>query len=205
MHIALNSRTVAAVISSAILLTACARTDESAPGDFGANTAASAGDTGMAGMDHAKLPGMNRGPAKDADHEFLRMMSDHHEGLVVMMDGAIERATSASARADAKRLHMKQDAERDSIVAIIRTVYSDTITPMVTPSAKATNDSLEQTTGAAYNRELYRRVIMHHQEGIKMIDDFLPRLTRANVRQMAQEMRAAQQREIQEFQPKQTG
>lgn len=43
------------------------------------------------------------------------------------------------------------------------------------------------------------------QEAVKMIDDFLPRLTRAGVRQMAGKMRADQQREIQEFRWKQAG
>lgn len=115
--------------------------------------AAPAGDTGMAGMDHSQMPGMSRGAAKDADHEFLRMLSDHHEGMIVMMGAAMERATSATAKADAKKLHDKQRPERDSMVAMIKTAYNDTITPMMMPSAKVMNDSLQQKTGAAYDRD----------------------------------------------------
>jgi uncharacterized protein (DUF305 family) len=39
-------------------------------------------------------------------------------------------------------------------------------------------------------------VVEHHREGIQMIDQFLPRLTRADVRQMAERMRAEQQKDI---------
>ena len=91
------------------------------------------------------------------------------------------------------------------MVTMLKTAYNDTIMPMAMPSAKAMNDSLQQKTGAAYDRDMYRHVIMHHQEGVKMVDDFLPRLKRPEVRQMAEKMRADQQREITEFQRKQTG
>lgn len=206
MNVAFNNRAFSCALVGVLVVAGCARSDESAAADSGAATSARpAGDTGMAGMDHSQMPGMNRGAAKDADHEFLRMMSDHHEGLIVMMDAAMERASSATAKADAKKLHDKQRQERDSMVAMIKMVYNDTIMPMVMPSAKAMNDSLQQKTGAAYDRDMYRHVIMHHQEAVKMVDDFLPRLKRAEVRQMAEKMRADQQREIQEFQRKQTG
>ena len=49
---------------------------------------------------------------------------------------------------------------------------------------------------------MYQHVIMHHQEGLKMIDQFLPRLTKPELKQMAEKMRADQQKEIQEFQRK---
>jgi uncharacterized protein (DUF305 family) len=196
------SQTVLSLLAAALVVAACADGRESASDD---SVAGSAADTGMAGMDHSRMPGTNRAPAKDADHEFLRMMSDHHEGMIVMMGAAMERATSATAKADARKLHDKQRQERDSMVALIRTVYNDSITPMVMPGAKAMNDSLQQKTGAAYDRDMYRHVIMHHQEGVRMVDDFLPRLQRAEVRQMAEKMRADQQREIEEFQRKQTG
>lgn len=199
----LQNRPFLFVLMLAVATTACARADESGAGDS-ATAAAPAGDTGMAGMDHSQMPGMNRGAATDADHEFLRMMSDHHEGMVVMMDAAMERAASATAKADAKMLRDKQQLERDSMVTIIKTAYNDTITPMVMPSAKAMTDSLQAKTATAYDRDMYGHVIMHHQEGVKMIDDFLPRLKRAEVRQMAEKMRADQQREIREFQRKQT-
>lgn len=153
----------------------------------------------MASVDQSNMAGMDRGPATDANHEFLRKMSDHHQGLIVMMDAAMERASSAGAKADAKKLHAKQHEEQKQMLGMITSAYSETYTPMEMPSSKAMNDSLQQKSGAEYDRDMYRHVIMHHQEGIKMMDEFLPKLTRADLRQMVQKMKADQTREIAEF------
>lgn len=190
------------IIASMAVLAACAGND-SAPADSADVAAApAAGDSGMAGMDHGAMP-MNNGPAKDADHEFLRKMSDHHEGLLVMMNGAMAKATSAAARADARTLHDKQRMEKDRMVGMIKSAYDETYMPMEMQSAKTMTADLDQKSGAAYDRAMYGHVIMHHEEGLKMIDDFLPRMRKAEVKQMAEKMRADQQREIQDFRRKQ--
>lgn len=157
----------------------------------------------MGAMDHANMPGM--AAARDADQEFLRKMVDHHEGLIVMMDEAMERASSAVAKADAKKLHDKQHDTRDRMLGILRSAYNDSHTASVMPSARAMNDSLQRKSGTAYDRDMYGHLVMHHQEGVKMVDDFLPRLKRPEVRQMAEQMRTEQTREISEFQRKQGG
>ena len=167
-----------------------------------ASTPTSTKDTSMAGMDHSKMAAADRGPAKDADHEFLRMMSDHHEGLVTMMDAAMTRATSADAKSDATKLHHKQQQERDQMVGMIQKMYSESLQPMVMPNNKAMNDSLQAKSGAEYDRDIYQHVVMHHREGIQMIDKFLPRLQNAEVRSMAEKMRTDQTREIAEFEAK---
>lgn len=163
---------------------------------------AATGDTSMAGMDHSQMAGMDRGPAKDADHEFLRMMRDHHEGLIMMTDSATKRASSQTAKQDAAQVHGKQHDEQERMVGMIRAAYGETITPMVMPENRAQNDTLLQRQGAEYDRQFYRMVIDHHRAGIQMMDRLRPRLQRADVRQMAEKMRADQQREIQEFERK---
>jgi uncharacterized protein (DUF305 family) len=159
--------------------------------------AGTAADTGMAAM--------QRGSAKDADHEFLRRMSDHHEGLIQMATQAMSRASSSATQSEAHQLHQKQQQERDQMVGMIRTAYGETHTPSVMPAHRAMNDSLQQKSGAEYDRDFYRHVVMHHREGVRMIDEFLARLTRPDVRQMAEKMKADQTREIAEFERKQSG
>lgn len=199
------SRHKSSLVAAVVVLTvgACSRSDQGASDSLTVDVSASAADTGMAGMDHSQMAGMDRGPAKDANHEFLRKMSDHHEGLIVMMAAARERASSATAKADARKLHDNQGRERDAMVGMIKTSYDETYVPMAMPSAKTMHDALQQKTGAAYDRDMYGHLIMHHQEAVKMVDDFLPRLTRPDVRQMAEKMRTDQQREIREFKRKQ--
>ena len=43
----------------------------------------------------------NRGPANDADHEFLRMMSDHHQGVVEMASAAMNKGSTPQVQGDA--------------------------------------------------------------------------------------------------------
>ena len=143
----------------------------------------------------------NNGMA-NADHEFLGMMSDHHEGLVQMSMQAMEKATEQSTQADAHELHTKQAAERDSMVAMIQRDYQAQHQPAPMPKNVAQTDSLSQLSGSAYDRTYYRMVIDHHREGIGMIDQHLSHLTKPAVRQMAEKMKADQQREIQEFEQK---
>jgi uncharacterized protein (DUF305 family) len=191
-------------------LVACSGGSRDAGGDTAAATSttasaagtATAGDS-MAGMDHSSMPGMNMPPAKDADQEFLRMMVDHHEGLIQMMDPAMEKASSPTAKADAKKLHDKQHQEQDQMIQMLKSSYSETKEPMVLPSNQQMVDDLANTpAGPAYDKKMYGHVVMHHQEAIKMINDFQPRLTKPELKQMVQKMKDDQQKEIQEFQRK---
>jgi uncharacterized protein (DUF305 family) len=186
-------------------LAACGSgSSESVRGDTAAAAGATAsGDAGMAGMDHSNMPGMNRPAAKDANHEFLRMMSDHHEGLIEMASAAMTKASTQQAQGDAHTLHTKQEEEQKRMISMIQQSYGESLTPMIMPNNKTMNDSLQAKSGAEYDRTFYGSVVQHHQEGIRMIDQFLPRLTNAEVRQMAEKMRADQQKEIPEMERKQ--
>lgn len=185
-----------------VALAACGGGEkEAAAGDTAAGASAGA-ETGMAGMDHSQMA-MNQTPAKDADQEFLRMMADHHEGMILMMDPAMEKASSATAKADAKKLHDVQHQERDNMLAMLRTGYNDEHKATAAASAKQMNDDLQKRSGADYDRTMYAHVVMHHREALKMIDDFLPRLQKPELKAMAQKMRSDQAREIADFERKQ--
>ena len=198
--------------TAALACTANSGNADSAGVDTGALAAAPAaasGDSGMAGMDYSKMGGMdhsamantNRSPARDSAQAFLRMMSDHHEGLIAMADSAEERAQAAEPKADAQQLRQKQEEEQQRMLAMLSQQYGDSITPMTMPNNQSMLNSLLQTSGTEFDRTFYRHVIAHHREGIQMIDQHLPHLT-GEVRQMAERMRADQQREIREFEGK---
>ena len=193
------ARVSALFLAVAGVATACARSDRDAGRDTAAGTVAR--DTGMAGMDHSAMTA-NRGPARDADHEFLRMMSDHHEGLIEMASAAMNKGSTPQVQADAHQLHTKQEQEQTQMVDVIRSTYGETFQPMAMPADKAMNDTLQAKAGADYDQTFYRMIIKHHQEGIKMMDEFAPRVQRADVRQMIDRMRADQQREIRELEAK---
>lgn len=136
----------------------------------------------------------------DADHDFLRMMSDHHKGLVEMAHPAKEQKDAGTVPQDAARLDTKQDAELDRMMTMLEKEYSDPYSPTVRPDNQQMADSLRGKTGKEYARAFYRNVIQHHEQGIRMIDEYLPKAKNATLKQMAEKMKAEQAREIREFQ-----
>ena len=180
---------------------ACSKSD-----DVAADSAAGAAATpapsmsdSMAGMAHGD---MGRPAAKDADQEFLRMMADHHEGFIQMATAAMTKASTPAVQGDAHKMHTKQADEQKQMVAMDQSMYGEALKPMVMPSNKAMMDELQSKAGADYDRTFYEKVIAHHREGIKMTDDLLPRLTKPEVKQMAEKMKADQAREIAEIERK---
>ncbi|CAN5334462.1 hypothetical protein BH23GEM2_BH23GEM2_06300 [soil metagenome] len=192
-----HSRTVAILLTGLLVTGACARDEAETTAD---TTAA------VVTPDTTQLAaGVRRGPARDADHEFLRMMSDHHQGLVTMATAAMNSGGTPQARDDAFTVGQKQDREMREMVELIQTAYGETIDPMIMPSHRAMNDSLQALTGPQYDRTFYRMIVQHHREGIAMMDDFQSRVQRPEIRQMIDRMRTEQQREIQEFDRKAAG
>lgn len=180
-------------------LAACARGDQ----DSSDTAAGTVRDTGAA-MGSMASPGMGMDmpPARDADHEFLRMMAHHHEGLIQMATEAMGKGSQPATQNDAHQLHTKQAEDQKKMLAMIQAQYGDSTKPMVMPGNRAMMDSLAGKTGAEYDRVFYRQVIAHHREGIRMVDEHLPKLTKPEVRQMAERMKAEQQREIRDFERK---
>lgn len=174
------------------LLSACGRSDSPDMDSASAATTAAAPDS-MAGMNMA-----------NSDRDFLRMMSDHHAGLIEMASAAMTKASMPATQGDAHNLHTKQAAERDSMIAMLRNDYSDAYAPKVMPKTRAQNDSLQALAGANYDRAFYRMIVDHHREAVAMIDSTLPHLTKDDVKRMAEKMKAEQQKEITEFQRKPT-
>jgi uncharacterized protein (DUF305 family) len=140
-------------------------------------------------------------PAKDANHEFLRMMSDHHEGLVRMAEEAMSKASNTATQGDAHQLHIKQMEDQKKMVAMVQQEYDETHIVKTMPQHARMIADLQGKSGSEYDRTFYRHVIEHHKEGISMTDQMLPNL-KGEVRQMAETMKAAQQKEIAEFEKK---
>ena len=170
-----------------------------APGIVAAQQPSSGHGT-MPAMDHSQMA-MDRPAPRDSNQAFLRMNSDHHQGLIQLADTALAHATRAATKADAHKLRDKQASEQRMMLGMLRRQDNDTITPMVLPSNQAYLDTLSHASGATVDPTFYRLVVAHHREGIAMIDRMLPSLT-GQVRAMALKGRAEQQREIPEMQRK---
>lgn len=143
----------------------------------------------MAGMQHAAV-------ARDADQEFARMMADHHQAMIVMAQQAMERGSTEALKTEAHSMYQNEQKE---LFALLQRGKQDTHQPTVMPSNRAMADSLSAKQGADYDMAFRMHTIGHHREGIQMIDQFLPRLTRPELRTMAERIKAGQSADIQKL------
>lgn len=138
----------------------------------------------------------------DPDHDFLRMMSDHHKGLIAMVHPTIDLKENLAVKGDASKLDKKQDTEIEEMITILDKQYKDPYTPKVMADNQRMVDELTGKSGADYSRTFLKNVIAHHQQAINMIDGYLPQAKNAEVKNMAVKMKSDQTREIAEFQKK---
>lgn len=205
----------AALAALAVTIACSASSDQPASGESAAASAAGASTSvaadsagGMAGMDHSAMGSMTPmgGATGDPDRDFLRMMSEHHKGMIAMAHLTIEeKKGSAATQADAEKIDIKQDAELDSMVTKLEQQYKDPYEPKIMPDNQKMVDELKAQSGTAYDRIFYQHVVHHHQQAITMIDHYLPMMKDAQIKAMAERMKRDQAREIEEFQRKASG
>lgn len=204
-----TSRSTLKAVASILAVTltaACAKSGDKADSDAKDSAAAATAvgapmDTGMAGM--SGMSGM-AGMTGNADQDFLRMMSDHHKGLILLAHMTKDRKEGGAAVADATKLDATQDVELDQMVTMLEKDFKDAYSPKVLPAHQAMAEALKSKTGKVYDRTFYQNIIQHHQEAIKMVDGYLPNSRNAMLKQMAEKMKADQSKEIADFQKKVT-
>ena len=201
---------IVAFVFAAALLAACATSKDSAQSDtaaaitpttLGADSIAHApAMSGVQNDAHGGMGDMSAMPTTtgNADHDFLRMMTDHHKGMVTMAHEAKEQKGS-SIREIAARLDAEQDKELDQMTTMLERDFKDPYAPKVMPDNQKMIAALKTKTGAEFDRTFLENTIMHHQEAIKMVDGYLPKSANATIRTMAGKMKADQAREIVEF------
>jgi uncharacterized protein (DUF305 family) len=206
MHLCVStSRVLCGLMGLTLALGACSKGEQTV--DSAAGTSAAAPTTSNLPADTTPAHDMGAmqgmaGMTGDADHDFLRMMSDHHKGLIQMAHMTKDRKETGPSVADAKKLDAEQDKELDHMVTMLEKDFKDPYTPKVMPEHQAMADELKAKAGKDYDRTFYQHVIKHHEEAIKMVDDYLPKAKNAMLKDMATTMKAAQTKEISEFQQK---
>jgi len=82
---------------------------------------------------------------------------------------------------------------------MLKTQYGEDKVPMALTSDASMVTTLAGASGAAFDRQFREQVIMHHEEAIKMVDQFLPRLKNPELEQMAEKMKRDQTTQIAEL------
>lgn len=138
----------------------------------------------------------------DPDRDFLRMMSDHHTGLKAMARDAMAKTDIGSVAADAKKMDAKQDAEIKGMTGMLAASFKDQYGPKVMPDNQRMVDELKPLSGPAYAKKFLENVIAHHRQALTMVDHYLSRGKMADVRAMAEKMKADQMKEIADLEKK---
>ncbi len=158
-------------------------------------------DASMKGMQGSGgMPGMAM--TGDADRDFLRMMSDHHKGMIAMAHMAKERNDVGTAAADARKIDAAQDKELDRMVTMLEKDFKDAYAPKVMPDNQAMADKMKGMKGTDYERDFYQNTIKHHEAAVTMVNEYLPKGKSAAIKQMAEKIKADQTKEIAAFQKK---
>src|SRR5215211_5821952 len=77
----------------------------------------------------AELGAASRPAARDSNQSFLRMMADHHEGLIAMTGIARPHLAGARTKRDAEKLAAKQKEEQASMERMLEQHYGERLTP----------------------------------------------------------------------------
>lgn len=136
----------------------------------------------------------------DPDRDFLRMMGDHHKGMLLMTEPAL--AKGITVKDEAQRIATDQKPEIGKMTAILKSAYSDSYEPKVMSDGRKMAGELDALTGTALDRMFLEKTILHHKAAIKMVDEYLPKAKNSEVKTIAEKIKKAQLKEIKEFEGK---
>lgn len=184
-----------------VLLLALAAACSPGPVDRAADTTAAAPATPLAPAAH-DMAGMSM--TGNADHDFLRMMSSHHKGLIALAHESMLKGSRGTPQSqeDAQILDARQDRELEQMISMLQAHFRDSTQPAVTPDDQAMLDSVLRIPGADYAPAFYRTVVGHHRLAVAMTDDYLPRAGQPDVKALAERMRQEHLAEIKQFERK---
>ncbi|SHJ04446.1 Uncharacterized conserved protein, DUF305 family [Hymenobacter daecheongensis DSM 21074] len=170
----------------------------------------SAAAPGMMGLMHTMMQQMeNFKPMGNTDHDFAHMMMAHHQGAVAMSALLLKEGKDATLRAMAEKISTDQQQEMQALEAIATrldaapTNYKpqDANDPFTAKMQASMDGMMKDMAPASGNvdQDYAALMIPHHQSAIDMAQAELTHGRDTKLKEMARQMIAAQQQEIQQF------
>lgn len=125
-----------------------------------------------------------------ADQQFLRAVADLNSGVALLAHETLHRPGTFPSKVDAEKVDKRHDDEMDHIRAAMK-MLSDGYRPKASPADSAVARALGTQTGAAYDRAFRTDVANIDQREAQIVDKYLPQLTNAQIKTLAQRMRDA--------------
>ena len=130
----------------------------------------------------------------DPDHDFLRRMSDHHAGLMVVIHAAIESNRSSSQQPVIRKIEDDYDREEDMMLAMLRRIYKDAYVPGAARDYTLMAQALR--AGRGDSTTFFRSALKAREQAVEMIDEYLPKARNPQVRRFADRLRRDERGEI---------
>lgn len=199
------------IVASGSILTACSsntQTQAEAPQPTSTNT----GSSQMMDSHHVHSVHMDLGPA-DADYDlrFIDAMIPHHQGAIAMAKEALQKSQRPEIKTLAQNIIKAQNREENELMRKWRAAwypqasetpmaYDSQQNKMMPMSAEQKNNMMMQMDlGAAdadFDLRFMEAMIPHHEGAIAMAKDALNKAQHPEVKQLANDIIASQQAEI---------
>lgn len=124
----------------------------------------------------------------NADHDFLRRMSDHHKDVIRITHAAIEANRDPSLHTAIRKVEEEHDHALDAMLALLRTIYGDAYVPQVNPENDATADLLRKSS-SDYTRVFLTAADRSEAEALRILNEYLPNAKHQRIRVFAQNLR----------------
>jgi uncharacterized protein (DUF305 family) len=125
------------------------------------------------------------------DQKFLRETSRGHAGAALLAHETLKQTGDSPAKAEAKLVDQRVDDEMDRMSAALKSIYNDSYVAKPRNTARSLADSLGKLTGGAYDDTYMKWMVEYDRLLILSIDRATPTLTNADVKALAQKMRAS--------------
>lgn len=136
-------------------------------------------------------------PARDADQDFLRHMLDHHETVIALAHGGMMEPAGHQAhgqQADPAAFDSRLDAERQEMLALLERFYGETYSPRADLDSGTAMAGAEHAPASAADggMDMSANAAAPYRAGAALVDRYLSRLTRREVRAIARRLRTSQ-------------
>lgn len=131
----------------------------------------------------------------DADHDFLRAMSNHQKNVIVLADAALETNNRPEMEGIIRQLEERHGHELDAMTSILRQSFKDRFISSPTPETRLTADLLRRP-GSDYRRIFLDAVIRSEEEALRSLDFYLPKAQRMDIERLAEKMKRDETRDV---------
>lgn len=214
---------MATILSAVFSLTSCNSNEE--PKSVAANDTAAGHATEhattpshdsnnevMAAMNSSMEKMKNMKMSGDFDHDFAKMMIDHHQGAIDMAQVQISKGTDASLKQMAQKMIFAQKKEIDQFNKILSgyksrskdssgaAEHTDDHNELLEAMNEMMNKMKGMTMSGNTDKDFAMMMIPHHESAVKMAENEITHGKNLELKKMAQKIVDDQAREIKELQ-----